>query len=133
MDNSLGKKKGTLYSNVTLRAMQADPADGTVRLKVSYDEREYQSILYSGVFYNQFEQSAIGEMITLAEELSPQELLPQQTRKSVMQFWEDCNYTDHAFLNDMVRRGNRVFLHYMGKGKEYIIIAKEILIEGAVP
>ena len=117
-----------LYSNVRVGSVAPDPASGELSVKVIFAEREVHSMLYEGVLYSQLNENAEGKRIALAIELSPDEYRNAKHRASSRSFQEECRLNGLDSLDEMIRRGYRIFTHYVGDQDECVVIAKRLNI-----
>ena len=128
MSHALHGSDEFLFGNVRVRRIEPNPADGTLMVKVVYAEREEQEIQYDDVLYSQMGRNAEGARIVLAVELTPEEYRGVKHQNSATLFQEDCHLQNLDSLEEMKRRGYRLFIHYAGKRDEYIVIAKSVFI-----
>ena len=117
-----------LYGNVRVRRVERNQAAGALIIRAVYAEREEQEIVYSDVLYSQISKSVEGERIAMAVELMPDEYRGAKHESSSVRFQKDCNLQNLDSLEEMTRRGYRLFVHYIGERDECIVIAKSLRI-----
>lgn len=113
-----------LFSNVYIRRVVTDAAVGGLHLRGLYAQREYVDVVFLDVFYSQLGEGLAGSTITLAEELSLEELGEDRHAGCLARFYAECADADTLFLKGLVSRGYRFFTHYVGKTEEYLVVAK---------
>ncbi len=117
-----------LYGNVVLRQIDRDEAEGLLTLQASYDNREYQTILYRGVYAGQFRTVHVGRKIVLAEEL-PLSLLPEFcTAQDIARLFFTREHISPEFLDLLRQMGYHLYQHYLDSREECIVVAREIQI-----
>ncbi|TWH51995.1 hypothetical protein [Sporomusa sp. KB1] len=117
-----------LYGNVVLRQIDPDEAEGLLTLQASYDNREYQTILYKGVYAGQFRAAHTGKRIVLAEEL-PLSLLPELcAAQDIARLFFTREHVLPEFLHLQQQMGYHLYQHYLDSGEECIVVAREIQI-----
>lgn len=117
-----------LYGNVVLRQLDPDEAEGLLTLRASYDDREYQTILYRGVYTGQFRAAHTGKRIILAEEL-PLSLLPElYSAQDIARLFFTREHISPEFLHLLQQMGYHLYRHYLDSGEECIVVAREIQI-----
>ena len=117
-----------LYGNVMLRRVDPDEAEGLLTLRVSYDDREYQTLLYRGVYAGQFSAAHSGKRIVLAEEL-PLSLLPEICpAPDIARLFFTREQVSPEFLHLLVKMGYHLYRHYLDSGEECIVVAREVQI-----
>lgn len=120
------KKDGYLYGNVVLRQIDPDEAEGVLTLRVSYDDREYQTLLYQGVYAGQFSAAQAGRRIVLAEEL-PLSLLPEFCpAQEIARLFSSREQVAPDFLHRLQQMGYHLYRHYLDSGEECLVVAKEL-------
>lgn len=130
MSDTVHEKAGEhfLYGNVRIRQLQMEETKEILYLDVIYADREEQQIRYDGVFYSAFDEKSVGLRIVMSEELPLRALETQEHRDSAQKFWKSCGGMEEGFLDVMAERGNKLFVHYVGKTDEYIVIARSISV-----
>lgn len=120
-----------LYGNVILRRICPDEAEGLLTLQVSYDDREYQTILYRGVYAGQFKAAHAGRRIVLAEEL-PLSLLPELcSAQAIARLFFTREHVSPEFLSLLQDMGYQLYLHYLDNREDLVVVAREIQISGS--
>ena len=120
-----GPAPGVYYANARLIQVAADEVSGDLRIRAVFDEREEQELVYEGMYYSQLDESSAGLVITLAAEITLAQLIEPEYRQAAARLYEECG-ADDAFLRDMHKRGNRLFIHHTDKGG-YLVLAKRLV------
>lgn len=122
-----GPAPGVYYANARLKQVVSDEVSGDLRIRAVFDERVEQELVYEGMYYSQLDESSVGLMITLAAEITPEQISEQEYRQAAARLYDECG-ADEAFLWDMHRRGSRLFIHHTDKGG-FLVLAKRLILE----
>lgn len=122
-----GSVPGVYYANARLKQVVSDEVSGNIRIRAVFDEREERELVYEGMYYSQLDENSVGLVITLAAEITPEQLAEPELRQSVSRLYDECG-ADEAFLEDMLKRGSRLFIHHTDKGG-YLVLAKRLIWE----
>lgn len=125
---SLAGGRRIMFANMCVKRIASDTAEGTVRMKALYDEREYCNIRYDNVYYSQLDDKAVGRVILLAEKLTLPEFHKSGSRDNMAVLLAECGDGNEEFLQELDGRGYYLFVHYLGKAAELLVIAKQITI-----
>lgn len=117
-----------MYGNLLVKQVSADAAEGVLRIKALYDEREYCNILYEDVFYSQIDERAAGLRISLAERVSLADYRRTGPREAVTALLMECGAGSEVFLSRLTSRGYSLFVHYAGEASELLVVAKRLTI-----
>lgn len=122
-----------LYGNAELQYVCLDEAEGMLTLQILYAEREIQKIIYRGVYSSQIGPSLVGTRISLAEE-APLSLLndPRYTL-AARQLFSSRDRVAPEFLSGLQQQGNKLYLHYISRCSEYLVVAREVQIRPLGP
>jgi len=115
-----------LYGNVRIRRIEPDLAAGALMVRAVYAESQEQKIYYYNVLYSQLDKTVEGNRIALTVEITPEEYRGAKHQISALRFQKDCGLQNLNSLEEMARRGYRLFMHYAGERDEYIVIAKSL-------
>lgn len=105
----------------------SDEVSGDLRIRAVFDEREEREFVYEGMYYSQLDESNVGLVITLAAEITPTQLVEPAYRQAAARLYDECG-ADDGFLEDMLKRGSRLFIHHTDKGA-YLVLAKRLIWE----
>lgn len=108
----------------------SDEVSGELRIRAVFDEREERELVYEGMYYSQLDESNVGFVVTLAAEITPMELAEPEYGQAAAQLYDECG-VDDAFLKDMLRRENRLFVHHTDKGR-YLVLAKRLIWDSKI-
>jgi hypothetical protein len=122
-----GAVPGIYYANARLKQVVSDEVSGDLRIRAVFDEREEWELVYEGMYYSQLDESSVGIVITLAAEITPEQLIEPEYRQTADRLYDECG-VDDAFLRDMHKRGNRLFIHHTDMGR-YLVLAKRLIWE----
>jgi hypothetical protein len=122
-----GSVPGVYYANARLKQVISDEVSGDLRIRAVFDEREERELVYEGMYYSQLDESSAGLVVTLAAEITPAQLIEPEYRQAAARLYDECG-ADDAFLRDMHKRGNRLFIHHTDKGR-YLVLAKRLVWE----
>lgn len=117
-----------LFANMRIKQIIADTTEGTLCMRALYDEREYCNMRYDNVYYSQLDDKAVGRTIFLAEKLTFPEFRQSGSRDSMAVLVAECGAGNVEFLGELDRRGYNLFVHYLGKAAELLVIAKQMTI-----
>ena len=119
---------GVLYGNVRVRSVETNPLTGTLTLKAAYAEGQEQKIQYEGVLYSQIDADTEGRRVAIVTELTPEELRGEKHQSMAARFQADCGLNSLDAVEEMNRRGYRLFSHFVGKSDELIVVAKGLQV-----
>lgn len=102
-----------------------DEAEGELFISVSLYDGAEQDIVYEGMYYSQLDESSEGITVTLVTEITPVQLKQPEHEKAASLLYDDCG-RDDAFLREMHRRGNHLYVHRTKDGGEYIVLARRL-------
>jgi len=122
-----GSVPGIFYANARLKQIVADEVSGDLRIRAVFDEREERELVYEGMYYSQLDESCVGLVITLAAEITQTQLTEPEYRQAADRLYDECGMDD-VFLQDMLKRGSRLFIHHTDKGW-YLVLAKRLVWE----
>ena len=122
-----GPVSGVYYANARLIRVVSDEVSGDLLIRVIFDEREEQELVYEGMYYSQLDESKVGLVITLAAEITPEQFNEPEYRQGAVRFYDECG-ADDVFLKDMFKRGSRLFVHHTDEGG-YLVLAKRLIWE----
>ena len=118
-----------IFSNMRVRRVEPDPATGALSIVAVYADREDQVIYYDGVLYSQMDHNTEGKRIVLTTEIDPESYRDAKHHISAVRFQQECGLVNLDSLEEMSRRGYRIFCHYTDeRDEEYIVIAKKLQI-----
>lgn len=118
---------GIHYVSARITRVTSDEAGGELTVRVVSDGGEEHEIVYGEMYYSQLDGRSEGQVILLVTEAMPQELKKPRYEMAAAQLYEECG-ADDGFLQDMYRRGNRLYVHHTEEGREYIVLAKHMNI-----
>ena len=117
-----------LYGNMRIRRVEADPLAGTLIVRAVCVEGEEQTALYQDVLYSQLDPNAEGKRIAIVVELTPDELRGGKHQSPAARFQRDCELDNMDAVEEMSRRGYRLFLHFVGQSDEFLVVAKGLRV-----
>ena len=118
-----------LYSNVRILSANEDPQAGSLSLKTVDSGWSENTVTYEDVLYSQIGSKAEGKKIMAVIELSPKEFREPQHSMMADRFRTDTALANLDSLEEMVRMGYRLLVHYSRGEGEDIVIAKRVTIE----
>ncbi len=122
-----GPVSGVYYANARLKQVVSDEVSGDLRIRAVFDEREERELFYEGMYYSQLDESSVGFVVTIASEITPEQLIEPEYRQAAARLYDECG-ADDAFIRDMIKRGSRLFIHHTDKGG-YLVLAKRLIWE----
>jgi hypothetical protein len=126
------RKGGICYVAAKILSVVADETAGELFVKITADGLSENEILYTDMYYSQLDSSCRGLLLTTITEIDPDELKRPKHQASAAKFLVDCS-ADDRFLQDMVQRGTRLYMHYTEDGGEYIVLAKRMIMGNTPP
>lgn len=122
-----GMYKGVVFADLTVKKVQADPADGLLKLFVTYADREYVTVLLHETYYSQLDERACGMRIACIEEKRLDQLGSGEYQGMLQHMLADCG-EDIGFMESLEARGHRVFVHHTADGMKYLVVARRLEI-----
>lgn len=114
-----------LKTGARLLQVTPDEAEGELFIMAAFDGETEREIVYEGMFYSQLDECSAGITVTRVTEIKPNELNQPNHAQAAARLYRDCSEGD-AFLRDMHRRGNHLYVHQTEDGGEYIVLAKRL-------
>ncbi|MFT3985548.1 MAG: hypothetical protein QM697_16715 [Lachnospiraceae bacterium] len=118
---------GVHYISARVVRVTSDEVEGELIIRAIFDDEKEQEIIYEEMYYSQFDRRSEGRTLTLIEEIGLPDLKKPGYEPAAARLYEDCD-VDDTFLENMYRRGNRLYVHHMEDGKEYLVLAKHMTI-----
>ncbi|TCL59044.1 hypothetical protein EDD76_105220 [Kineothrix alysoides] len=118
---------GIHYVSAWIVRITSDEAEGELIVRVLFDDKKEKEIIYEEMYYSQFDHRSEGIILTLIEEIGLRELRKPRYEAAAARLYEDCD-ADDVFLENMYRRGNRLYVHHTESSGEYIVLAKHMTI-----
>lgn len=121
------EKNGSVYYvSARILSVVSDEAGGELFVRIMTDEQKEHEILYTGMYYSQLDLSCRGLLLTTITEIMPVDLKLPKHNVAAEKFHNDCG-ADDGFLQQMVQRKNRLYMHFTDNG-EYLVLAKRMIL-----
>jgi hypothetical protein len=115
---------GVLYGNARIRRVENDPLSGTLTITAVCAEGEEQKAVYQDVLYSQADPKAEGKHIAIVVELTPDELRDSKHLRPAARLQSDLGLVSLDALDEMNRRGYRLFCHFIAQREDLLVVAK---------